>query len=85
MSAGALFGTFMNFFIFAGVWMVIGTVFDKVASIFNSTITLMPTMQDAVNGFALTQVVYGVLPAIYFIALFFNYWLVENSSSSGEV
>jgi len=85
MSAGALFGSFMNFFIFAGEWMVIGTVFDKVASIFNSTIRLMPTMQDAVNGFALTQIIYGALPVVFAFALFINYILVENSSSSGEV
>ena len=85
MSAGALFGTIMNFVMFAGVWMILGTVFDKIGVLFNTTIRLMPTMQDAVNGFALTQLIYGVLPVLYFIALVINYVLVENSQASGEV
>lgn len=85
MSAGAVAGSILNFLVFAGVWMVIGTVFDKIAVVFNSTIKLMPTFQDAVNGFAMTQVAYGILPAVYFIALVINYVLTENSAASGEV
>ena len=85
MSAGALVGTIMNFLMFSGIWMVVGVVFDKIGVCFNSTIRIMPTFQDAVNGFALTQVVYGIIPVIYFIALIINYILVENSTASGEV
>lgn len=85
MSAGGLFGTIMNFFLFAALWAVVGYVFDKIGVAFNSTIRLMPTMQDAVNGFALTQLIYSVLPVVVFIALVINYIMVENSQSSGEV
>jgi hypothetical protein len=85
MSAGALFGTIMNFFLFAGLWVIVGTVFDKIGATFNITMKLMPTMQDAVNGFALTQLIYSVLPVVVFIALVVNYLLVENSTASGEV
>ena len=85
MSAGSLFGTVMNFVMFAALWAVVGSVFDKIGGIFNSTIRLMPTMQDAVNGFALTQLIYSFLPVVVFIALVLNYVLVENSQSSGEV
>jgi hypothetical protein len=85
MSAGGLFGTIMNFVVFAGLWTVVGSVFDRIAVIFNSTMRIMPTMQDAANGFALTQMIYGVLPIIVFIALVINYVLVENSNVSGEV
>jgi len=85
MSAGALFGTIMNFFLFAAMWVVVGTVFDKIGATFNITMRLMPTMQDAVNGFALTQLIYSVLPVVVFIALVVNYILVENSTASGEV
>lgn len=85
MSAGALFGTAMNMILFAGFWTVIGVVFDRVAVVFNSTIRLMPTMQDAVNGFALTQIIYGILPIIVIAALAINYVLVENNNQSGLV
>jgi len=85
VSAGALFGTAMNFVLFAGIWAVIGVVFDKIGAIFNSTIRLMPTFQDAVNGFAISQIIYGLLPVVFFIALVINYILVENSTASGEV
>jgi len=85
MSAGGLFGTIMNFFLFAGLWVVVGTVFDKIGATFNITMRIMPTMQDAVNGFALTQLIYGILPVVVFIALVINYIMVENSQTSGEV
>jgi hypothetical protein len=75
----------MNFFLFAGLWVIVGTVFDKIGATFNITMKLMPTMQDAVNGFALTQLIYSVLPVVVFIALVVNYLLVENSTASGEV
>lgn len=85
MSAGGLFGTIMNFFLFAALWAVVGYVLDKIGVAFNTTIRLMPTMQDAVNGFALVQLIYMVLPVVMFIALIINYILVENSQASGEV
>lgn len=85
MSAGGLFGTIMNFFVFAAIWTVIGYVFDKLAVIFNSTMRILPTFQDAANGFALSQLIYASLPAIVFLALVVNYLLVENSQTSGEV
>jgi len=85
MSAGGLFGLVFNFFAFAAFWTIIGHLFDRVGVIFNTTIRIMPTFQDAVNGFSITQTVYGLLPIIVFIALLVNYLMNENSMSSGEV
>jgi hypothetical protein len=85
MSAGGLFGLVFNFFAFAAFWTIIGVVFDKVGAIFNTTIRLMPTFQDAINGFSITQTIYGVLPLIVFIALLVNYLMNENAMATGEV
>jgi hypothetical protein len=85
MSAGGLVGLIMNTIFFAGIWSVVGIVVDKLGAAFNSSIVLMPTMQDAVNGFAITQIIYGLLPVVMFIFLLINYFVNENSQSSGEV
>jgi hypothetical protein len=85
MSAGGIFGLVMNILIFSGIWTVVGVVVDKFGVVFNSTMRVMPTMQDAVNGFAITQIVYGILPVIMFITLLINYFVNENAQSSGEV
>ena len=85
MSAGSVVGLFMNLLFFAGIWTVIGIVVDKIGQIFNLSITLMPTYQDAVNGFNMMQTIYAALPVIVFIALVINYFVQENSMSSGEV
>ena len=86
MSFGGLVGYFFNLLMFAGLWTVCGILVDKLAQIFNMTIQLMPTYQDAVNGFSMMQVIYGfALPVIVFIFLTINYFAQENSLSSGEV
>jgi hypothetical protein len=85
MSAGGVVGLFMNLLFFAGLWTVLGVVVDKMGQIFNLSITIMPTYQDAVNGFNMMQTIYAILPVIVFIALVINYWVQENSMSSGEV
>jgi hypothetical protein len=85
MSAGGIVGVVMNTLLFIALWSIVGIVVDKLGAAFNQTITLMPTMQDAVNGFHITQIIYGVLPAIVFIVLLINYFVNENAQSSGEV
>jgi type II secretory pathway component PulF len=85
MSAGGLFGLFMNMFIAAALWMGIGAVVDRIGAIFNQTINMLPSFQDAVNGFSITQTIWSFLLVIIFIALSINYLINENSLSSGEV
>ena len=85
MSAGGMFGLIMNTIFFAGLWAVVGVVVDKLGVAFNVTIRLMPTLQDAVNGFYITQIIYGILPVIVFIMLLINYFVNENAQSSQEV
>lgn len=86
MSAGGVVGYFFNLIMFAGLWTVVGIAVDKLGQIFNLSLGLMPTYQDAVNGFTMMQTIYGfVLPVIVFIFLTINYFVQENSMSSGEV
>ena len=76
MSAGGVVGYIFNLVMFAGIWTVIGVVVDKIAVIFNITIQLMPSYQDAVNGFSMMQTIYAALPVVVFIA--FNDKLFRN-------
>jgi type II secretory pathway component PulF len=85
MSAGGIVGLIFNTLAFAALWTIIGVVVDKLAVAFNSTIQILPTMQDAVTGFTLMQTIYSILPGVVFIALLINYFVNENAQSSGEV
>jgi uncharacterized BrkB/YihY/UPF0761 family membrane protein len=85
MSAGGLFGMVMNMVFAAGLWTVIGAVVDRMGAAFNTSIRMLPTFQDALNGFTIIQTVYGVLLIIIFITLIVNYIMNENSLASGEV
>ena len=85
MSAGALFGYIFNVLSFIGIWWVVGACIDRISTAFNHTMTVLPTFQDAVNGFSMSQVLYVSLPVIAFIGFSVNYFLTANSSQTGEV
>ena len=85
MSAGGLFGLFLNLFVAAGLWTILGAAVEKVAKAFNSTISVMPTLQDAVNGFSLMQTVWGAIMVVIFLALVVNYLFEESNRATREV
>ena len=85
MSAGNFFGLIMNTVFFAGLWTILGAAIDKMGQAFNSTIGVIPTYQDAINGFTMQQTFWVALPILYFIFLCVNYVMNENSKSSGDV
>jgi hypothetical protein len=85
MSAGSLIGTVANIIFFAIFWTILGVAVDKIGYAFNMSIRTIPTFQDAVNGFTMTQQVFWLLPAIVAIVLLIDHVLTENSKSSGEV
>jgi type II secretory pathway component PulF len=85
MSAGNLIGMVFNLFIFAAVWTGGGWVVDRLAVAFNSSIRLLPTLQDMVSGFSTVQMIYGILPVVAFLVIIINYYLNEHSMSSQEV
>ena len=85
MSAGNLIGSLWNTVFFAGLWIVLGAALDKVFKAFNTSIKVLPSMQDAVNGMGIVQTVWGVILIILFITIWVNYLMNENSQSSGGV
>ena len=85
MSAGNLIGSIWNTIFFAGLWIVLGAALDKVFKAFNTSINVLPSLQDAVNGMGIVQVVWGVLLIIMFMVIWINYLMNENSQSSGGV
>ena len=86
MSFGAAVGLGFNILAFSVFWTILGLAVDKLGIVFNYSIRLIPSYQDALNGFTMMQTVYGiVLPGIVFLALIFNYFIQENSMASGEV
>jgi hypothetical protein len=85
MSAGNLLGTVFVGIMFSAMWIIIGAMIEKVGIVFNHYILLVPSFQDAVNGFQLTQVIFTVIPIIVWIALWVNYAQNEASESGGYV
>jgi hypothetical protein len=85
MSAGNFMGTLFVAIMSSAMWIIMGAVLEKIALVFNKLIPILPTMQDAVNGFQLTQVIYGVILIIIWIALWINYSLNEASESGGYI
>lgn len=85
MSAGNIIGLFFNLFAFATIWTFVGWVVDRIAIMFNSTLNLLPSLQDAATGFSLVQMIYGIIPAIAFVVILFNYYLNEHSREQAEV
>jgi len=85
MSAGNFLGTIFVSVMFSAMWLVIGAMIEKIGIVFNHLIPLLPTMQDAVNGFHLTQTIYMVIPAIVWIAIWINYAQNEASEAGGYV
>ena len=67
------------------MWIVVGFALEKIGQVFNHTIEVLPTMQDAVNGFQLTQVIFTVIPVIVWIVLWINYATNEASEAGGYV
>jgi hypothetical protein len=85
MSAGNFMGTIFVCVMATAMWIVLSLAIEKVALVFNRTIALIPTFQDAVNGFQITQVIWSILLIIIWIALWFNYAQNEASEAGGYV
>jgi type II secretory pathway component PulF len=85
MAGGNLIGSVFNTFAFTAVWVILGYAVDKLATVFNLSVNVLPTLQDAVTGFSMTEFIFGIVPVIAFFVIWTNYFLVEHSQSSGEL
>ena len=85
MGAGNFVGSSFNTVLFGGLAIVMGYAIEKLFKAFNHTITVLPTFQDAVNGFTIMQTCWSIVFVIILIAIWVNYFLNENSQASGGV
>lgn len=85
MSAGNLIGSIWNTALFAGIWLVLGAAIDKIFRAFNTTIKVLPSLQDAVNGMGIMQTVWSMILVLMFIVIWINYLANENSQAPGGV
>lgn len=85
MSAGNLIGSVWNTLFLDGLWLVLGYAMEKVFRAFNTSIRLLPTLQDAVNGMTQMQWIWSILFILIFFVIWANYLLNENSQASGGV
>lgn len=85
MSAGNLFGAIWNTVILGALWVVLGAVIDKIFRVFNTSISVLPTLQDAAHGMSLMKTGYTAIMIVVFIVIWANYMLNESSQASGGV
>jgi hypothetical protein len=85
LSAGNLIGAIANTVLLGGIWVVLGAAFDKIFKVFNSTINVLPTMQDAVNGMGIMQWIWSMIMILIFFVIWLNYMMNESSQASGGV
>jgi hypothetical protein len=85
MGAGNLIGSVFTTIFFGGLWIVLGAAVDKIVKAFNTSIKVLPSMQDAVNGMSVMEWIWTILLVIVFMAIWINYLMNENSQASGGV
>lgn len=85
MSAGNFMGTIFNCVMASAMWITLGLAVDKVGQVFNHVIQVLPSFQDAVNGFTITQTIWLILLVIIWIVLWINFATNEASEAGGLV
>ena len=85
MSAGNFFGTLFVSIMVSAVWIVLGAAIDKIGQIFNRTIQILPTFQDAVTGFTITQQIWSVLLIVMWLFIWINYAQNEAIEAGGYI
>lgn len=83
--AGNFIGSCWNTLLLDGLWLVLGYAMEKIFRAFNSTMKLLPTLQDAVNGMSQMQFIWSILFIGIFLVIWANYIMNENSHASGGV
>lgn len=85
MGAGNFIGSVWNTLLLDGLWLVLGYAMEKIFRAFNSTMRLLPTLQDAVNGMSQMQFIWSIICIGIFLVIWANYLMNENSQASGGV
>lgn len=85
MSWGSLFGSGWNTLVLGALWTLLGKFVEVLAKAFNRTITIIPTFQDAVNGFNMMQTAWIAIMVIIFLGIWINYIANSHAVSNQEV
>jgi len=85
MSAGNLLGSIWNTVFFGALWVILGAAIQKIFVAFNTSLKVLPSLQDAVNGMGIMQTIWTFILIIMFIVIWFNYMMNEQSQASGGV
>ena len=85
MSWGSLFGALFNTVAFAALWTILGRFVEVLTRAFNYTITILPSFQDAVNGFNLMQYAWIAIMVIILIGIWVNYIVTSNAEANQVV
>jgi hypothetical protein len=85
MSAGNLLGSIFSTVLLGGIWVILGAAIDKIFKIFNYTIKVLPSLQDAVNGMGIMQYIWSMIMVLIFFVIWINYMMNESSQASGGV
>jgi len=85
MSAGNLLGSIFSTVILGAIWVILGAAIDKIFKVFNYSITVLPSLQDAVNGMSIMQYVWSMIMILIFFVIWLNYMMNESSQASGGV
>jgi hypothetical protein len=85
MSAGNFLGALWNSILLPGVYLILSAALDKVFKAFNTSIKVIPSMQDAVKGMDIVKSVWIGILILIFLVIWINYLMNENSQASGGV
>ena len=85
ISAGNFIGALWNSILLPGVYICLSAALDKIFKAFNTSIKVLPSLQDAVNGMDIVKTVWVVILILIFFVIWLNYLLNENSYASGGV
>jgi hypothetical protein len=85
MGAGNILGSLWNTIFFLGLWIVMGAAVDKLFSAFNTSIRVLPSLQDAIDGMSIMKVAWVTILVIVIFVIWLNYLFNENSQASGGV
>jgi hypothetical protein len=85
MSWGSLIGAILNTIGLGALWVALGKFVEVLTRAFNYSITVVPSFQDAVNGFNIQQTAWTAIMVIILIMIWVNYFINSNNEGNQVV
>ena len=84
MSWGSLFGALFNTVAMGALWVACGKFVEVITKAFNTSITIVPSFQDAVTGFTIQQYAWSAIMVIIMLGVWLNYFINSNNPQNQE-